>query len=74
MFTWAKIALLALQVADMLVTLARSKQQMDAGADREIAKASASILAKTQAAKEVMVEVMGMKDDEVDKALKGLEP
>lgn len=74
MFTYAKIALLLLQVVQMLVNLARSKQLMDVGADREIAKASASILLKTQAMKSVMAEVTAMSSDQVDQALKGLEP
>ena len=74
MFTCAKIALTLLQLADVLVALARSRQQMQAGADAEIAKASASILLKCQSAKEVMRRVMAMSEAEVDQSLKELEP
>jgi hypothetical protein len=74
MFTYAKIALALLQLADVLVALARSRQQMQAGADAEIAKASASILLKCQSAQEVMGRVVAMSQAEVDQSLKELEP
>ncbi len=74
MFTYAKIALTLLQLADVLVALARSRQQMQAGADAEIAKASASILLKCQSAQEIMGRVVAMSEAEVDQSLKELEP
>lgn len=74
MFTWPKIALLALQFAEAIVSYLREKKQMDAGADREIARATASILLKTQAGKEIVAAVTAMTPDEVDAALKSLEP
>ncbi len=74
MFTYAKLAMLFLQLANTLANLARSKQMMDAGADRAIAQASAGILKDTQVAKEIMAQVMGMTESQVDDALKALEP
>lgn len=74
MFTWAKAILVGLQLIEALTTWLREKQQMDAGADREIAKITASILVKTQAGKEILARVSGMSDEEVDAALKELEP
>lgn len=74
MMTWVSAILTILKLADTLVAWLRDKQQLDAGADRQIAQASASILSKTKAAKEVLQSVMGMTEDEVDKTLKGLEP
>lgn len=72
--TWVKLALLLLSVTESIVNLIRNKGLMDAGADREIAKASVAILQKTNTAKAVMAEVTGMSNDQVDKALKELEP
>jgi len=71
---WAKIGLIILQIADKVLDIARSKQQMDAGAEREIARASASVLAKTSVAKEIWAEVQAKSEAEVDKGLKELEP
>lgn len=71
---WFKIVLLLLQVANRIADIVREKGQMDAGRDRALAEASASILAKTQAGKEILTTVSGMTEDEVDAALKALEP
>ena len=70
----AQMALLALQLILALVTWLREQGQLNAGQDKEIAKTSAAILLKTQAAKEVMQQVTGMTDKQVDDALAGLEP
>lgn len=72
--TWVNAILLLLKAADTLIGYLRNKQQLDAGADHMIAQATASILAKTQTAKQIMGEVSGMTDEQVDKALKELEP
>lgn len=74
MFTYAKLALALLQVVEMLVNLAKTKQMMDAGADREIARTSASILAKTEAGKKILERVNALSDKDVDVELAGLEP
>lgn len=70
----AQMALLALQLILALITWLREQGQLKAGADQEIAKAATAILLKTEAAKEVMRKVTGMTDEQVDKALKELEP
>lgn len=72
--SWLEIALALLKLANMIVSWVREKQQMDAGHDRAIAEASASILSKTQAAKEIMAKISGMTEAQVDAALKELEP
>lgn len=72
--SWVSVLLALLQIADRLLDIARAKQLIDAGKDAEIAKASASILAKTAAAKAVLKDVMALREDEVDKALRELEP
>lgn len=72
--TWLSAALALLKLAGYILDIVREKQQMDAGADRAIAEASASILAKTAAGKEIMAQVMAMTPEQVDAALKELEP
>ena len=74
MFTWAEIALLLLRIVQSIMSQVSNAAQMKAGTDAEIAKVSAAILVKTQAAKAVMVQVTGMTDAQVDQALKELEP
>lgn len=72
--TIVSIVLALLKLAGILADYARTKQAMDAGEDKAIAQASASILAKSAAAKEVWEEVSKMTDKQVDDGLKGLEP
>lgn len=74
MFTWAGIAKLALQFALAIVSWLKEKQLMDAGTDREIARASASILAKTDAAKGIAEHLAQLTEAQVDVELKDLEP
>ena len=71
---WIKLALALVKLADLFANMAREKELIGAGEDRALAEASASILLKTKAAKEVMQRVTAMSEDEVDKALKELEP
>lgn len=74
MFTWAGIAKLALQLALAIVSWLKEKQLMDAGTDREIARVSASILAKTAAAKGIAEHLATLTEAQVDAELKDLEP
>lgn len=74
MTTIVSIILTLLKIADALLTFARDRQMIKAGADAEIAKASASVLLKTESAKEIMAQVTAMSEEQVDKALKELEP
>ena len=72
--SWLSLALTFLKIADSLITWLREQGQIKQGQDAEIAKVSASILTKTEAAKAVMAEVTKMTDEQVDATLKGLEP
>lgn len=63
-----------LALANYLVSYAQQKKWMDAGADAEIAKASAAILSKTAAGKAIMEKVNALSDSDVDAQLLGLEP
>lgn len=74
MSTIASIILTLLKLADALMDFARDRQMMKAGADAEIARASASVLLKTESAKAIMAEVSKLSETQVDKALKELEP
>ncbi len=74
MFTWAEIILLALKVIDAVMGRVNQDKWMRAGADAEIAKISASILAKTSAGKKIMERVNALSDADVDRELRGLEP
>ena len=69
-----QLVLLGLRLVLALTNYMREKSLMDAGADREIARASAAILLQTQSAKATMLEVMAMTDAQVDAALRALEP
>ncbi len=72
--TWFNAAMLLLQLAASLISWLREKQQLDAGRDQEIAKTTAAILVQTSAARDVMAQVTGLTDEQVDTMLKGLEP
>ena len=74
MFTWAEVALLFLKLANMFLAQINSATLIKAGTDAEIARASASILLKTKAAKAIMEEVSAMSGDHVDLLLRQLEP
>lgn len=68
------IGMLLLKVADLVFSYLRERQLLDAGADREIARTTASIAAKTKVANEVWIEVNGLSESDVDDGLRGLEP
>ena len=74
MFTWASLALALLKTVNLIMDLVHTEQAQKAGADAEIAKTSASILAKTIAGKAILEKVNAMSDAEVDAGLRGLEP
>lgn len=64
--SWASIALLLLQIANQIVTYLNSRKLMDAGADAEIAKASAAILSKTEYARQTRERIDALPRDTVD--------
>jgi len=74
MFTWAEIVLLFLKLANAIMGAVNDQKQFQAGTDAEIAKTSAAILAKTQAAKTIRDQVNELTDEAVDAQLRGLEP
>lgn len=74
MSTVASIILALLKLAQVILSFAQERKLIQAGADAEIAKASAAVLSKTESAKQIMAEVTAMTEEQVDKTLKGLEP
>lgn len=68
------IILALLKLANVLMSTALQKKWMQAGADAEIAKISESISRKTIASKAIWEKVDAMSDQDVDAALRGLEP
>lgn len=74
MFTYASLILAILKVINSFMDYVNRKDLMQAGADAEIAKTSASILRKTQAGKAIMEKVDAMSDADVDAGLRELEP
>jgi hypothetical protein len=74
MFTWAEIVLLILKIVNAIMGEIGNQRQFQAGEDAEIAKISASILAKTAAGKAILEKVNALSDADVDAQLRGLEP
>jgi len=74
MFTWPEIVLLVLKIANAIMTEVHDAKSFQAGTDAEIAKVSAAILAKTQAAKQIKDQVNALTNDAVDAQLAALEP
>jgi hypothetical protein len=74
MFTWPEIVLLFLKLANAIMGEINDQRQFKAGTDAEIAKVSAAILSKTQAAKTIKDQVNALTNDAVDAQLAGLEP
>ena len=72
--SWVSIILLTLKIVNAVTGWIRDQQGIQAGEDKEIARASATILLSTQSAKAIMAEVTAMTDEQVDATLKGLEP
>lgn len=74
MFTWGSIILTALKIINAIMGAVNRDKWMQAGADAEIAKISTAILARTEAGKKILERVNAMSDEDVDAALRGLEP
>ena len=74
MFTWASLILTLLKVINSVMNYVNFEAAAQAGADAEIAKISASILAKTKRGKEILERVNALSDNDVDRELLGLEP
>jgi hypothetical protein len=74
MFDWIKLILLVLGIIDKWVDDARAKGLIDQGRDEEIARSTASILGKTKWANDLRERNAKLGSDEVDAALRELEP
>lgn len=72
--TIAQAIVLLLKFANALLQYAQEQKWIKAGEDAEIARTSMAVLQKTETAKQVFAEVAQMTDDQVDAALKKLEP
>ena len=72
--TWVSLLIALLKLASGLFTWLQSRQLIDAGADHEIAKASAAVLVMTSSAKKVMEEISALSSDDTDKLLRSLVP
>lgn len=72
--SWISLALTLLRVVNQIMTWARERELVSQGYDKAIAEVSQSILEKTTAGKAIMEKVNGMSPQEVDDALRGLEP
>lgn len=74
MIDWIKLIVLVLGIIDKWVDDARAKGLIQQGRDEEIARATASILAKTRWANDLRQRNEKLTSDEVDAALRELEP
>lgn len=73
-FTWARIAILLLQIVDKLTDYLREQRYTDQGYDKAIAELNAKILRKSQYAKEALDNISSLSDADVDERLRKLEP
>lgn len=74
MITWARIALLALQLANKLFDFLQAQKYRDEGFQKAMALEAAEILRKSTYAKEVMARVSNLDAAATDKLLRDLEP
>lgn len=72
--TWAALALALLKVINNIMNLVEREQLVRAGYDKAIAAASQEILRKTATGRAILEKVNALTDDEVDAALRDLEP
>lgn len=70
--SWLSLALLLLKIADKILGIVQESKLIDAGADKEIAKASAAILSKTSFAKQTKEKIDGMSRSDLDVLLNDL--
>lgn len=72
--TWVSLALALLKFVNALMTWARESELISKGYDQAIAEQAQAVLAKTEAGRAIMEKVNALSDDDVDAALRGLEP
>jgi len=71
---WGKIILLLLQMAHSLLELAEKNKWISEGEQRAIAASSLEVARKVSIGKKILEEVSGLSDQQVDDALRALEP
>lgn len=74
MVTWAKIALMVLQIAEYIIGYLQKKGYVEEGYNKAVAEANARMLKDNQHAKEIMQRVNNLDSDATDKLLRELEP
>lgn len=74
MFTYAKIALILLQLANKLFDWLQAQKYRDEGFQKAMAEEAAAILRKSNYAREVMARVSNLDAAGTDKLLRDLEP
>lgn len=72
--SWLSLAIAILKALANAFDWARDRQLLDAGRDAEIAKVSASILAKTEFVKRKKEELDGLRGTDLDVLLQSFEP
>ena len=72
--TWLSLALALLKFVNNIMTWARQRELISHGYDQAIAEQTKQILVKTTEGKKIMEKVNAMSDDDVDAALRDLEP
>jgi hypothetical protein len=74
MFTWLGLALQLLKLVNSIVMWVKKNELIKEGYDKAIAEETLKILANTARGKAILEKVNAMSDDEVDAALRDLEP
>lgn len=72
--SYVSLILALLKFVNNLMDWVQREKYMKAGADAEIAKVSAAILKKTESGKKIWERIDAMGSDEIDAALRDLEP
>jgi hypothetical protein len=72
MFDWVELAVLLLKAANGLISMQRDRGFVSQGQDMEIAKQSAAILTRSNAAKAVMQDMTSLTEQQTDDVLKQL--
>ena len=72
--SWVSLILALISAASKIYNWRRDQKLLDAGEDRQIAKALAEQLRKTDYVKQELEDAHAMSDDELAKRLRELEP
>lgn len=72
--SYAQIILAILSIVQMLLKMGQERKWISVGEDRAIGRSLAETLRKSEHAKQVMEEVGGLSDSQLDDGLRDLEP